>query len=105
VCSSDLFGKSLASIKERGCASVGDKTMVDAFEPAVEAMKANAGHGMFKMLERAEQASNKGMESTKGMVAKFGRSKSLMERAIGFQDAGATSVWIIMRSMREFVEK
>jgi dihydroxyacetone kinase len=44
------------------------------------------------------------MESTKNMIAKFGRSKSLMERAIGFQDPGATSVWIIVRSMREFAE-
>ena len=100
----EMFEKSLAVIKQRGHASIGDKTMVDALEPAVDAMKMNAGENMLKMFESAEQAAHKGMENTKIMVAKFGRAKSLMERALGHQDAGATSVWIIFRSMREFVE-
>jgi dihydroxyacetone kinase len=100
----EMFGKSLNAVKERGHARVGDKTMIDALEPAVEAMKANCERGMLPMLKAAEEAAKEGLESTKNMVAKFGRSKSLMERAVGFQDAGAASVWIIMRSMREFVE-
>jgi dihydroxyacetone kinase phosphoprotein-dependent L subunit len=99
-----MFEKSLAAIKERGRANIGDKTMVDAFEPAVEAMKANAGLGMLKMFESAEHAACEGMESTKNMTAKIGRSKSLMDRSVGFLDPGAVSVWIIIRSMREFVE-
>jgi dihydroxyacetone kinase len=45
------------------------------------------------------------VEETKKYQAKFGRAKSLMERAVGFQDAGATSVWLILRSMSEFVEQ
>ncbi|HLR11711.1 MAG TPA: DAK2 domain-containing protein, partial [Sporosarcina sp.] len=45
------------------------------------------------------------VENTKDFVAKFGRAKSLGERAIGHQDAGATSVWIIFKSMREWVEE
>ncbi|GHV84307.1 hypothetical protein AGMMS50212_16470 [Spirochaetia bacterium] len=71
-------------------------------EPAVEAMKANSGEGFLAMLNAAESAACEGVEKTKEYQAKFGRAKSLMERAIGFQDAGATSVWIIFRSMREF---
>ena len=45
-----------------------------------------------------------GVENTKNYVAKFGRSRSLGERAIGYQDAGATSVSLIFEAMREFVE-
>ncbi|GHS93682.1 dihydroxyacetone kinase subunit L [Synergistales bacterium] len=99
-----MFQKSLAAIKERGHASVGDKTMVDALEPAAIAMSEHSEEGLLEMLKAAEQAAHDGMESTKDMLAKYGRAKSLMERAIGFQDPGATSVWIIIRSMREFVE-
>lgn len=45
------------------------------------------------------------MEATKNYQAKYGRAKSLMERALGHQDAGATSTWIIFRSMAEYVQK
>lgn len=96
--------KSLAAIQERGKAEVGDKTMVDALAPAVEAMEANSGKGLLEMLKAAEEAAAQGVENTKNYVAKFGRAKSLMERAIGYQDAGATSVWLIFQGMREFVE-
>lgn len=101
----EIMEKSLIAIKERGKAQVGDKTMVDALEPAVEALKTNSSKGIYSMLEEAETAAAQGVENTKNYIAKFGRAKSLMERAVGFQDAGATSVWIIFRSMREYVEK
>lgn len=101
----EIMEKGLISIKERGKAQVGDKTMIDALEPAVESLKANSSKGLHLMLLEAEAAAAQGVENTKKYVAKFGRAKSLMERAIGYQDAGATSVWIIFRSMREFVEK
>ena len=96
--------KSLVAIQERGKAEVGDKTMVDAMVPAVEAMEANYGKGLLEMLKAAEAAACQGVEDTKKYQAKFGRAKSLMERAIGYQDAGATSVWLIFQGMREFVE-
>jgi dihydroxyacetone kinase phosphoprotein-dependent L subunit len=99
----EMFQKNLDVIKEKGHAEVGDKTMVDALEPAVLAMKKGSDLEMPRMFELAENAAREGMENTKNMVAKFGRSKSLMERAVGFQDAGATSVWLIIRSIREFV--
>lgn len=103
----DLAGmerKSLAAIQERGKAKVGDKTMVDALAPAVEALEANADKSLLEMLKAAEEAARQGVENTKNHLAKFGRAKSLMERAIGYQDAGATSVWLIFQGMREFVE-
>ncbi len=100
-----MMRKSLEVIQERGKAQVGDKTMVDALHPAVEAMEKTKGDGLLEMLKAAEEASADGVVKTKDYMAKYGRAKSLMERAIGFQDAGATSVAIIFRSMREFVEE
>ncbi|WP_138262311.1 dihydroxyacetone kinase subunit DhaL [[Clostridium] hylemonae] len=96
--------KSLLAIQERGKAEVGDKTMVDALAPAVEAMEREASGSLLDMLNAAEEAARQGMEDTKKYIARFGRAKSLMERAIGHQDAGATSVWLIFQGMREFVE-
>ncbi len=103
----DLAGmerKSLAAIQERGKAEKGDKTMVDALLPAVEALEANRDASLLDALKAAEAAALQGVEDTKNYVAKFGRAKSLLERAIGHQDAGATSVWLIFQGMREFVE-
>jgi len=103
----DLAGmmrKSLDAIKERGKAQVGDKTMVDALEPAVLAMEETYQCGLLEMLKQAEEAAAGGLEDTKKYIAKFGRAKSLMERAVGHQDAGATSVWLIFQGMREFVK-
>ena len=96
--------KSLKAIQERGKAEVGDKTMVDALAPAVEAMEANRDADLLTILKAAEEGARQGMENTKKYVAKFGRAKSLMERAIGHQDAGATSVYLIFQGMREYVE-
>jgi len=97
-----MMRRSLDAIKARGKAEPGDKTMVDALQPAVEAMESTAAQGLCPMLAAAAAAAREGMERTKEYQAKFGRAKSLMERAIGHQDAGATSVWIIFEAMRDF---
>ena len=80
----------LQAIQELGHAEVGDKTMVDALAPAVEAMLAHTDSfaGMFRA---GAEAAHEGMERTKEYTARFGRAKSLGERAIGHADAGATS--------------
>ncbi len=95
---------SLEAIKLRGQAKVGDKTMVDALEPAVIAMESAAGDDMVSFLDAAAKAAAQGVENTKNCIAKFGRAKSLMQRAIGFQDAGATSVSIIFKAMSAYVQ-
>jgi len=94
-------------IKRRGKAELGDKTMVDAFEPAVCAMAeyAAGSKDFYGMLSAGESAAEQGMLATKNYIARFGRAKSLMERAIGYQDAGATSVYLIFRAMRKWAEK
>lgn len=102
-----IFEKSLQAIKERGKANVGDKTMVDALQPASESLRESVNNSLslIQALKLAEESAQKGVENTKNYIAKFGRAKSLLERAVGYQDAGATSVWIIIRSMREWVEQ
>lgn len=104
---SEIFANSLKAIKERGKAQVGDKTMVDAFEPAVLSLRESSASSksLLEALKLAEEAAEAGVENTKNCIAKFGRAKSLLERAIGHQDAGATSTWIIFRSIREWVER
>lgn len=94
----------LRAIQERGKAQVGDKTMVDALSPAVDAMNKHAAQGFVPMLQAAEAAAVEGVEATKNQVARFGRAKSLMERAVGHQDAGATSVQIILHAMAEYAK-
>lgn len=102
-----IFEDSLNAIKERGKANIGDKTMIDALEPAVNGLNECARTGetdILSSLKVAEAKANQGVEKSKEFVAKFGRAKSLGVRAVGHQDAGATSVWIIFKSMREWVE-
>jgi dihydroxyacetone kinase-like protein len=101
-----LFGGSLQAIKDRGKAQLGDKTMVDALEPAIASLQESLRQSktLLDGLREAEASAKAGMEKTKEYIAKFGRAKSLGERALGHQDAGATSVWIIFKSMREWVE-
>lgn len=95
--------KSLKAIQKRGGAKVGDKTMVDALAPAVEAMQKNAELGLVSMLAAAEKGAHQGAENTKNFIARFGRAKSLGERAIGYPDAGAVSTWLIFQGMHEFI--
>lgn len=100
----EMQKKSLNAIQERGKAQVGDKTMVDALYKAVEEMKQNVQTGFLKMAVAGEQGAKIGMEDTKNYIAKFGRAKFLMERSLGHQDAGATSVWLIFQAIREYME-
>lgn len=102
-----LFDNSVKAIQQRGKASLGDKTMIDALDPAVQALQecSSSSASFHDGLEAAEKAARVGVENTKNYIAKFGRSKTLGERSIGHQDAGATSVWIIFRSMHEWVKR
>ncbi len=97
-----MFRRALGEIRQRGGAAVGDKTMVDAFQPAVESLERHAAEGFATALEAAEQAAKDGLERTKSFEAKFGRAKN-QSSTIGYPDAGAASVWIIFRAMREYL--
>lgn len=101
----DSFRISLEAIKQRGKARVGDKTMVDALEPAVIALEEGTakGVGIREGFGLAANAAQKGMEYTKEIRASFGRAKYYGDRAIGLQDAGATSVWLIFQEMADWI--
>lgn len=99
-----MMRKSVDSIKERGKAQVGDKTMIDAFEPAVAAMEKTDKGDLTVLLKAAAEAASQGVLNSKKYVAKFGKAQYLGERALGHQDAGATSVSIILEAMYRYVK-
>ncbi|WP_313183475.1 dihydroxyacetone kinase subunit DhaL [Lacrimispora sp.] len=101
----ESFRVSLDAIMQRGKARAGDKTMVDALEPAVAALEHAASQGLtiHEGFSMAAAAAQKGVEYTKEIRARFGRAKYYGDKAIGLQDAGATSVWLIFQAMSYWV--
>lgn len=100
-----LLGAAFEGIKQRGKAQRGDKTMVDALEPAYLALRDEiaAGTGTGEALKKSVAQAWAGVEYTKGIIAKKGRASYLGERSIGHQDPGATSSYLILRTIMEFV--
>lgn len=84
-------------------ARVGDKTLVDTLSPAVDVMKkaGETGQDFKEALAEMKAAAEAGRDSTKDMVAKYGRSSRLGERSRGVLDAGATSCCIILTAMAD----
>jgi phosphoenolpyruvate---glycerone phosphotransferase subunit DhaL len=95
----------LGGIQQRGKAEVGDKTIVDALEPAVEAAKEAAGEGSVAAVFRAAAgAAQEGAESTIPMTARRGRASYLGARAKGHQDPGATSTYLLLDAAARALE-
>lgn len=88
-------------------AKVGDKTLVDTLAPAAETVRdgAEAGTGFAEILDKMKDAARAGRDSTKDMVARFGRSSRLGERSRGVLDAGATSCCIILEAMADGIKE
>lgn len=97
----------LRAVSRQSKARPGDKTMMDALTPAVDAVSAAAGAGktIAEALGDAACAARLGAESTSDMVARYGRARSLGERTRGYPDAGATSVALIFKGFREGLGK
>jgi phosphoenolpyruvate---glycerone phosphotransferase subunit DhaL len=95
----------LAAIVDLGQASRGDKTMVDALEPAVAALHEGvaAGRPLAEALRDAGAAAEAGRDATIPMQARRGRASYLGERSIGHQDPGATSAALIVRALERAV--
>jgi dihydroxyacetone kinase-like protein len=93
-----MFRAGLEGVQLRGKAQVGDKTMVDALQPAVEALEAADKNGstLKNALEAARLAAESGMHKTIAMQANRGRASYLGPRAIGHQDPGATSLYLLI---------
>ena len=84
----------------------GDKTIVDTLFPCKEYIRkaADEGADFAAALDGMKEVAEKGMLSTKDMVAKYGRSARLGERSRGVQDAGATSCCIILQAMADGIK-
>ncbi|PBB70466.1 dihydroxyacetone kinase subunit L [Mesorhizobium sp. WSM4312] len=98
-----LFQAMAQGIKDRGKAEPGEKTMVDAWQPAAEAAAAAsvAGKTLAQCLEAALAAAARGAEATKDMIAAKGRSSRLGERSLGHIDPGAASAVTVIGAMRK----
>ncbi|MBO4288910.1 MAG: dihydroxyacetone kinase subunit L [Lachnospiraceae bacterium] len=96
----------IAGIQKRGKAVKGEKTMLDALIPALDAYTAaiEGGADMGAGLEEACKAANEGIEFTKTIIATKGRASYLGERSIGHQDPGATSATLTLETIRDFVK-
>lgn len=93
-----LLEAALEGIVARGKAAPGEKTMVDAWTPAVEAAVAAADHGASPaaVLAAAAEAAQTGAVATTPLIATKGRASYLGERSAGHQDPGATSTALIL---------
>jgi len=106
----DLFKLLQAGVEgvlQRGRPNLEDKTMYDAWAPALEAMQGalSAGKGTVEVLETAVAAAEQGMKNTIPLQARKGRASYLGERSIGHQDPGATSSYLMLNALLETVKE
>lgn len=94
-----VFQAGLDAVQKLTTAKMGDKTMMDALIPAVQALKsgATAGNDIPALLYSAAFAAENGAASTKTMIARFGKARFSGQLSLGHQDAGATSMALLFR--------
>jgi phosphoenolpyruvate---glycerone phosphotransferase subunit DhaL len=91
------FEAGLRAVCKQTKAQIGDKTMMDALIPAVEAMRAaaQAGKNHAQAMGAAATSAKSGAESTANLTARFGRARFLGERTRGHRDPGAVSIALL----------
>ncbi len=96
-----LFRAGLTGVRQRGRAQPGDKTMVDALTPAVEALETAAASGasLREAVTAAIDAAARGSQDTIPLVARKGRASYLGPRSAGHLDPGAASTLILMQAL------
>jgi dihydroxyacetone kinase-like protein len=96
----------VAGVVELGAAAPGDKTMVDALQPAAGALRdaLDSGQPLAHAARAAANAAQRGAEATVPMQARKGRASYLGERSIGHQDPGATSAAIILAALSHAID-
>jgi phosphoenolpyruvate---glycerone phosphotransferase subunit DhaL len=95
----ESFQAGLQAVSRQSKARPGDKTMMDALVPAVEAITSAAS--VSQAFDNAAAAAQAGANATRDMVARYGRARSLGERTRGYPDAGATSIALIFAGFKE----
>lgn len=94
----------MKAIEKRGGAKPGQKTMLDALEPACRAMDEyvkSGGSDACSLFGEAMKKAESGAEESRNIISSKGRSKGFKERTIGIPDPGAVSVSIIFRGLYE----
>jgi dihydroxyacetone kinase-like protein len=93
----------LAAIRRLGSAAPGDKTIVDAYAPALAAFESElaAGGDLVSATAQAADAAEEGMRATVPLEARKGRASYLGPRSAGHQDPGATSTALIFRALAQ----
>jgi dihydroxyacetone kinase-like protein len=93
----------VAGVQARGKAVLEDKTMVDALIPARDAYRQalEEGASFADALRRSTAAAEDGMKATVPLVARKGRASYLGERSAGHQDPGATSSWLLLKTIAD----
>ena len=99
-----IFRAGLANMQKQTKAVVGDKTLMDALVPAVEALESNQESGIESMFAAATIAAEEGAKNTKALVAKFGRARNLKEKVIGYTDPGAASMACIWGAFEKSIK-
>ena len=94
-----IFNNGLEEFDFMSGAKVGDKTIMDALKPAVDAMQETADDDA--LFKEAARAAMDGAEKTKGFTARFGRAKSFGEKTLGTPDAGALSMASFFKGLAE----
>ena len=100
----EMLAAGLENVMLIGGAKPGDRTLVDALAPAVDAAKEQVKKGstLPQTMAAAEVAAQHGTESTRDMMAKRGRARFLQEKSLGYQDAGATSMLLVLQAMSDY---
>jgi phosphoenolpyruvate---glycerone phosphotransferase subunit DhaL len=98
-----MLRAAIEGIKQRGQSDLGDKTLLDAFVPAVDVLEQSiaAGEDAKTALTKAAATARERAEATKEMVAKKGRAAYTGERSIGTLDAGAIAVAVMLERLAE----
>lgn len=96
-----LLQAGLDGVIQRGKAQAGDKTMLDVLSPAVATLQQaiSDGKSALEAMQQTVAAAEQGMKDTIPMLAKKGRASYLGERSIGHQDPGATSAYLLLKSL------
>jgi dihydroxyacetone kinase-like protein len=97
-----LLEAALEGVMKRGGAKPGDKTMIDAVAPAAAKARESITLPLPTALTAVAAAAEAGKEASKAMIAQFGRAKTLGEACLGFPDAGACSVVVMLNMMRDY---
>jgi len=99
----EMLRASIEGIKARGKSDVGDKTLLDALVPAVDAIeeRVRGGDSAVAVLKAAALVAREQAEATRGMIAKRGRAAYTGERSIGTLDAGAVAVAVMFEALAD----